>query len=274
MTPDPRPVVFLAHASFGAGAYVHHLEALRHIEAGLQAAFPSLRFLRALGRTPEDQPSQGQVPTVDCLRTLARRLLTVDEPRPWQVWVVSPPDFLVTEQLELAGQVGIEVVTLDPLLVDGYLIAGAAGRRAAACRSTTPLPVDRAQPRQIFRSPEEVAEAYWQGAEAILGARGLPLEPRQGGGNPDAAQARIECCGIRIAAAAAVVREAQAGDWTPKMTAVWELRGPGAEFEEVAQRLGYADKSGPWYQWQKCLGAIAEALRDRRDAQRTREEVR
>ena len=73
-------------------------------------------------------------------------------------------------------------------------------------------------------------------------------------------------CGIRIAAAAAIVREAKAGGWTEKMHAVWLLRGPGMEFEDIARRLGYSQRNGPWYAWQTILGTISEVLRVRREA--------
>jgi hypothetical protein len=304
-TPTPHPQrtrIFLAHASHGSGAsYRSNLARLRLLEAGLRVVSPELCFVRALGHTPEDDPATDGAPSVDCLQTLARRLILGDARAPGAVastsalppcaavWVVSRPDTCVSEQIRLAEEAGLPVAYLDEAEQEStLLLGGLAGCRgeqggglpgSSGSRLTprgAPLPTlpgglvdDEGQPdRAPFSHPLQVVEAYFSGAAEILGARGLPIDQCrvQNGSNAAGMKSRAERCGLRIAAANGIVWEVrETYSWGDREEAVWELHGRyELPFEEVAVRVGYAGRDGAWRCWQRALGEIADVLRARR----------
>ena len=288
MTTPTRSRIFLAHASHGGASYRSNLARLRLLEAGLRVVSPELCFVRALGHTPEDDPATDGAPSVDCLQTLARRLILGDARAPGAVastsalppcaavWVVSRPDTCVSEQIRLAEEAGLPVAHLDEAEQESTLLLGGLAGARDRGPSGSPLPTlpgglvdDEGQPdRAPFSHPLQVVEAYFSGAAEILGARGLPIDQCrvQNGSNAAGMKSRAERCGLRIAAAAGIVREVrETYSWGDREEAVWELHGRyEMGFDEVAARVGYAGRDGAWRCWQRALGEIADVLRARR----------
>lgn len=290
-TPS-RTRIFLAHASHGLGTYRANLARLRLLEAGLRVVSPELTFCRALGRTLEDDPATDGTPSVDCLQTLARRLILGDGratgaaaatsalPPCTAVWVVSRPDACVSEQVRLAEEAGLPVAYLDEAEQESTLLLGglAAARLPDRWARGAPLPTlpgglvdDEGLPdRAPFSHPLQVVEAYFGGAEEILGARGLPIDQCrvQNGSNAAGMKSRAERVGLRIAAANGIVREVREQySWGEREEAVWELHGRyEIPFEAIAERVGYSGRDGAWRCWQRALGEIADVLRARRGA--------
>jgi len=271
------PHIFLAHRSHSAPGYRANLARLRLLEAGLRATVPGMDPVRALGRTLEDDPASDGSPSVECLQALARRLIQGDGrlaegpqatsccPRAGAVWVVSPVDQVVEAQVAWAEEAGVPVHLLDDAEQEADVLLGSLLLHK---EQRGPLPEQPTVERTVFRHPEEVVAAYWEGAQELLGARALPVDQVrvQGGTNATGFRARAERVGLRLAAAAGVLRELrrQPG-WSPRQERVFELRGrDGLGFDAVAAATGYADASGAWRCWQWILSGIAAVLRERR----------
>jgi hypothetical protein len=275
--------IYLAHRSFDAPGYRANLARLRLLEAGLRSVSPELLFVRVLGRTPDDDPATGQGPSADCLMGLARRLIQGDPraaeavtdpapspatsclPRADALWVVSPIDPDVQQQVEWAVEVGVPVALLDDCDQESNLLLGGLLLHSGGV-SLDQQPQDRAP----FAHPEQVVDAYWGGAEEVLGAKALPIDQIrvQNSSNCAGLKARLERIGLRIAAAGGVMRAVRrAPGWSERKERVFELHGRDRlGFDEIAEAVGYAGRDGAWKCWMQILAAIADELRSRRAA--------
>jgi hypothetical protein len=269
--------IFLAHRACGTPpGFRANLARLRLLEAGLRSTVPRLCPIRALGRTPEDDPASDGIPSAECLQALARRLIQGDGrlaggpqatsccPRADALWVVSPIDQVVEEQVAWAEEAGVPVQLIDAAEQEAQVLLGG----LLLHKAETPLDVPPVVERTVFRHPEEVVAAYWGGAAELLGARALPVDQVrvQGGTNSAGFRARAEQVGLRLAAAAGVMRAVRLlPGWSARQERVFELRGRDQlPFEAVATVTGYSDASGAWRCWQWILSEIAAVLRGRR----------
>lgn len=265
--PDHRRI-FLAHRAHDAPGYRANLNRLHLLAAGLHASSPGLILVHALGRTPEDDPATDRAPSVDCLQTLARRLILGDDrqatgpqatsccPRAEAVWIVSDPDATVSEQASWALAASLPVAAMDPEEQDALcLLGGLASLRGlrdwegegdagsvgaaglAGADDDTRGPAD-------FRGPVDVVMAYFCGAERVLGVQALPLARLQrSGGNPYGRQQAIEQAGIRIAFADTILRRAMASTgWCDEMLTVLRVvLVEGRSCRKAAELAGLGD---------------------------------
>uniref|UniRef100_A0A6M3KS07 Uncharacterized protein n=1 Tax=viral metagenome TaxID=1070528 RepID=A0A6M3KS07_9ZZZZ len=262
-------IVFLAHST-GSG-YRQALDRIRLIECGATISEPATRFLRAIGRTPDDDPATGTPPTPDRLQSVALRMIR--DACPDELWVCSTLSPALTEQLAVAEVAGARVVvlphsTIETLVALGLRTQMGRSRRAMLDSRPDDEPVDDAP----FRSPQGVIWAWVLGAEAALGARAVPLPTpdsgsQGGGGGAYRWQDRTMTAGLQLAAAEGILREARLDSrWRPETERVLRiLYLGGGSYQDAARFSGLPGAMSAWRCHEGALGAIALVLRGRKE---------
>lgn len=264
-----RPVVFLAHRAT-EGGYRANLERLRRLAAGAELAYPRLRFVRALGRTPDDDPL-GSPPTPDRLLNYARRLILGDgEPpagpaatrvchgRVDQLWALGLPALDLARQVAWAEEAGIPVCQPGPeveirLLEAGLVAELARGRRWGGAANG--LDGEEARPW----TPRRVVLAFASGMQAALGVRAIDYAAVRSGAY-HCAMAAIDRQSEQLARAAAIVRLARRQGLTERhMALLCALWGDGHTLVDAGRLAGLG-------------GGTAEAVEQRARRARARAE--
>ena len=281
--------IYLAHQAHGNGSgcgYRANLERIRAIEAGCRRVNPLVDWRRAAGRTPEDDPSTGAIPSAECVALTQRRMILgtgaatgLGGPAAG-VWLCPSPegsaDALIEDACLLAGLVGAEVWALSFLEVGYFLQLGSqaaqerTARLACACLGA-PLDTYSAEPdRPVFTHPEQVVRAYFCEAESVLGSRALPMSMRvQNGSNRHAQVGRAIETGLRVAVAEGIFGRARHDPRWQKYSEqlLWWVFVRGGSYEGVAEQVAVSVGTA-WNHTQGALSALADAMRERRAEQR------
>jgi len=273
MSPANRPLVVLVHAA-GPGPYAEMVKRARLLQLGAEQWHQRVRFDRVLGRTPDDDPVTGTVPTLPRLLEYARRMIQGDGapqseaaaglrlPGADWVWIVSERTEDVEQQVAFATEVGLAVEQI-PLEVQEQLLAdGLAAERLDAARCTLAPGDGDEQP--AFRSPEAVVLAYFCGAEGILGIQALPLARLvRSGGNAYGRKQRIETAGLRISMAGGIMRKAMSRQgWRPEMLPLlWVAYVERGSMDRAAQLLELGEGDSARRQASRLKGRALELIR-------------
>lgn len=253
--------VLLLHACL-EGGYRRNLERLRQLEVGAQALYPDLAFVRALGRTPDEDPLLGAPPCPERLLALLLRLVAGGAR---QAWLCSPPCPEVLEQEAEVERAGCCVTRLAQDQVEGLLAEGARTELLRARRQASGL---RLAGERVERgwTPEGVVLCWLRGAESVLGARALPLPPPDGQGNLHArAEAQVEM-GLRLAYAHGVITQAQgARRWPRGAEVVLRLvLLEGRSYQQAALAAELGNAMAAHRAQGRALDCVREVLLERR----------
>lgn len=272
-----RPLIYIALPFVCGDGYAEALELGRLLavcaeDLKMQATYPH-------GHTPDSQPDPANVkPLPHELATIGERMIAGDgemHPKADAVWLVGDHE-TVELQRAWAEAAGVPCERLDGGALAVYNKRGAVLQARNEARSKAD---EKKIPRCELQSPYHVVKAYLDGAGRVLGAKALSLEPRESGPpSPFAARDRQEICGLQIAMADGIMREAmRSRKWQPETIDLlrWTVV-EGRSALDAARNAGYSGSKSGASQWAKrridaALKLISAGLDRRRHDAQTKE---
>lgn len=246
---------------FDVSGWPERLREAREVCAGI------VRFVHGEAVVPHAHLPHEGTPTPDDLRCIGRRMLEGDGLLHRRAtFVVACGDHpTVDEQIGWAKEIGLPVFRYPTADLGALRLAGAL---AATADQPVPAPTylrATAAERRERWTADSVLRTWLQGATPILGCRALPLPPPDGQGDRHARKQAIELCGLRLAAADGIVKQAQrSGDWTGQTEQL--LRAvllAEVTYAVAAEQLGLSGAVAAWRMHDRARAAVARVLKER-----------